>query len=107
MHIKTAAGPRPFWEGLDPDKPEPLDKILAALHCYQVRPPAGGKLGFTFTVDINDHNRIRRGFPELRKLAAAIRTEIPFVGCSLAPLTTPPPCAMPRLYLTRPYTLGV
>ncbi|KAK3345906.1 hypothetical protein B0T25DRAFT_520445 [Lasiosphaeria hispida] len=78
MNIKTAAGPRPFWEGLDPDKPEPLDKIIAALHCYHVRPPAGGQLRFTFTVDKDDYHRIHRGFPELKKLAAAIRTEIPF-----------------------------
>ncbi|KAK3343521.1 hypothetical protein B0T25DRAFT_521657 [Lasiosphaeria hispida] len=78
MDIKSAAGPRPFWVGLDPDKPERLDKILAALHCYHAGPPPGGRLRFAFTVDSDDHHRIHRGFPELKKLAAAIRTEIPF-----------------------------
>jgi len=91
MQIKTASGPRPFWEGLDPGKPEPLDKILAALHCYHVSAPTGGELGFTFTVDIDDHHRIRRGFPELKKLAATIRREIPFVSFSMAPPQTAPP----------------
>ncbi|KAK3363723.1 hypothetical protein B0T25DRAFT_576265 [Lasiosphaeria hispida] len=78
MDVKIATGPRPFWVGLDPDKPEPLGKILAALHCYHAGPPFDGQLCFTFTVHSDDHHRIHNGFPELKKLAAVIHTEIPF-----------------------------
>ncbi|KAK0725611.1 hypothetical protein B0H67DRAFT_642001 [Lasiosphaeris hirsuta] len=64
---------RPFWAGLDPDKPEPLDKVLAALHCFQVAPPsASDAFYFEFTVNREDHYRIDNGFPELQDLAAAI-----------------------------------
>jgi hypothetical protein len=70
---------RPFWAGLDPDKPEPRDKVLAALHCYQVASPGHSSFYFVFTVDRKDHHRLADGFPELQKLAAAIHKEIPFV----------------------------
>lgn len=81
---------RPFWAGLDPDKPEPLDKVLAALHCFQVAPPsASDAFYFEFTVNCEDHHRIGNGFPELQELAAAIsqdsdstRWPIPFVSNS-------------------------
>ncbi|KAK0724269.1 hypothetical protein B0H67DRAFT_550084 [Lasiosphaeris hirsuta] len=64
---------RPFWAGLDPDKPEPLDKVLAALHCFQIAPPSScDALHFEFTINRDDHHRIKNGFPELRKLTAAI-----------------------------------
>ncbi|KAK0711731.1 hypothetical protein B0H67DRAFT_555669 [Lasiosphaeris hirsuta] len=63
---------RPFWAGLDPDKPEPLDKVLAALHCSQVAPPSAyDAFHFEFTVNRDDHHRIQNGFPELQKLTAA------------------------------------
>ena len=80
--------PRPFWAGLDPDEPEPLDKILAALHCHQVAPLFSHNTSFTFTVNREDHHRLADGFPELQKLAAAINKEIPFVSL---PLVTPTP----------------
>jgi hypothetical protein len=74
---------RPFWAGLDPDNPEPLDKVLAALHCYQVAPPSvSDGFHFEFTVNRGDHHRIDNGFPELRKLAAALSHPIPFVSNS-------------------------
>ncbi|KAK3371114.1 hypothetical protein B0T24DRAFT_627790 [Lasiosphaeria ovina] len=69
---------RPFWAGLDPDKPERLDKVLAALHCYQVAPPSGSSFYFEFTVDRQDRHRLANGFPELQKLAAAINKKIAF-----------------------------
>ena len=87
---------RPFWTGLDPDKPEPLDKVLAALHCYQVSPPsAADAFHFEFTVNREDHHRIDNGFPELRELSLAIggggcdvlKASIPFVSNSLTPPT--------------------
>ena len=72
---------RPFWAGLDPDRPEPLDKVLAALHCYQVAPPCdGSSLYFEFTIDREDYHRLANGFPELQKLAAAINKKIAFVS---------------------------
>jgi len=78
---------RAFWAGLDPDKPEPLDKILAALHCYHVAAPSNhNSFYFDFTVDRKDHYRLADGFPELQKLAALIHKEIPFVRLPLAPL---------------------
>jgi len=83
MMDKYQASPttRPFWAGLDPDKPEPLDKVLAALHCYQVAPPCdGSSFYFEFTVDSKDHHRLANGFPELQKLVAAINKEIAFVS---------------------------
>ncbi|KAK3343656.1 hypothetical protein B0T25DRAFT_303710 [Lasiosphaeria hispida] len=70
--------PRPFWAGLDPGKPEPLDKVLAALHCYQVAPVFSQNPSIAFIVDREDHYRLDDGFPELQKLAAAINREIPF-----------------------------
>ncbi|KAK5652621.1 hypothetical protein OQA88_10214 [Cercophora sp. LCS_1] len=66
---------RPFWAGLDPDKPEPLNKVLAALHCYQVAAPRSN-LYFEFTVDRKDHHRLTNGFLELQKLAALIHKEV-------------------------------
>ncbi|KAK0655153.1 hypothetical protein B0T16DRAFT_384105 [Cercophora newfieldiana] len=63
---------------LDPDEPEPLDKILAALHCYQVAPVFSQNHSITFIVDRLDHYRLADGFPELQALAAAIHKEIPF-----------------------------
>ncbi|KAK3346072.1 hypothetical protein B0T25DRAFT_550970 [Lasiosphaeria hispida] len=67
---------RPFWAGLDPDKPEPLDKVLAALHCFQVAPPsAKDAFHFEFTVNREDHHRIDNGFPELQELAAVINRD--------------------------------
>ncbi|KAK0725809.1 hypothetical protein B0H67DRAFT_551276 [Lasiosphaeris hirsuta] len=61
---------RPFWLGLDPDKPEPLDKVLAALYCFQVAPPSADDAShFEFTVNRGDHRRIEGGFPELQNLA--------------------------------------
>ncbi|KAK0724101.1 hypothetical protein B0H67DRAFT_549957 [Lasiosphaeris hirsuta] len=69
--------PRPFWAGLDTDKPEPLDKVLAALHCFQVAPPsASDAFYFVFTVNREDHHRIDNGFPELQELAAAISRDL-------------------------------
>jgi len=87
---------RPFWAGLDPDKPEPLDKVLAALHCHQVSPPsAADAFYFEFTVNREDHHRIDNGFPELQELSGAIRgsrdvlkPSIPFVSNSPTPLPT-------------------
>ena len=81
---------RPFWTGLDPDKPEPLDKVLAALYCYQLSPPsAADAFYFEFTVSREDHHRIDNGFPELQELSAAIgggrdvlKPSIPFVSNS-------------------------
>ncbi|KAK0729662.1 hypothetical protein B0H67DRAFT_638254 [Lasiosphaeris hirsuta] len=76
---------RPFWAGLTPDKPEPLGKILTALHCYQITPPSYDNPPFTFAVDRKDHYRLSNdSFPELQKLAAAINKQIPF---ELDPLT--------------------
>ena len=81
--------PRPFWVGLDPDKPEPLDKVLAALHCFQVAPPSACDAFYLeFTVNPEDHHRIDNGFPELQRLAKATRKRpgnsfgwgIPFVS---------------------------
>ncbi|KAK0719425.1 hypothetical protein B0H67DRAFT_660956 [Lasiosphaeris hirsuta] len=70
---------RPFWAGLDSDKAEPLDKVLAALHCYQIAPPCdGSSLYFEFTVNRDDHHRLANGFIKLQKLAAAINKEIAF-----------------------------
>ncbi|KAK5652236.1 hypothetical protein OQA88_10733 [Cercophora sp. LCS_1] len=64
---------RLFWAGLDPDKPEPLDKVLAALHCFHVAPPSvPDAFYFKFTVNREDHHRIGNGFPELQELIAAI-----------------------------------
>jgi len=59
----------PFWAGLDSDRPEPLDKILAALHCFQVAPPsAEDAFHFEFTVNREDHHRIDNSFPEYKSL---------------------------------------
>ncbi|KAK0702166.1 hypothetical protein B0H67DRAFT_393032 [Lasiosphaeris hirsuta] len=81
--------PRLFWTGLDSDKPEPLDKILAALHCFQVAPVFSQNLSITFIVDREDHYRLADGFPELQKLAAAINKETPFeLDPSTGKLTT-------------------
>ena len=64
--------PRQFWAGLDPDRPESLDKVLAALHCFQVAPPSAcDAFYFEFTVNPEDHHRINNGFPELQRLAKA------------------------------------
>ena len=92
---------RPFWAGLDPDKPEPLDKILAALHCYQVAAPSNhNSFYFEFTVDREDYHRLADGFPELQKLAALIYKDIPFVSVYL------PPAPLIPIYLTS-FPLGV
>jgi len=81
---------RPFWAGFDPDKPEPLDKILAALHCYQVAAPSNhNNFYFEFTVDSKDYHRLANGFPELQKLAALIHKEIAFVCLPLVPSIPP------------------
>jgi len=88
---------RPFWAGLDPDKPELLDKVLAAIHCFQVAPPsAEDAFHFEFTVNREDHHRIDNGFPELQELAAVInrnlyltRWLIPFVRNRQVPYTWP------------------
>jgi hypothetical protein len=80
---------RLFWAGLDPAKSEPLDKVLAALHCFHVAPPSvPDAFYFKFTVNREDHYRIGNGFPELQELVAAIsqghpdsiRWPIPFVS---------------------------
>jgi len=80
---------RPFWAGLDPDKPEPLDKVLAALHCFHVAPPSvPDAFYFKFTVNREDHHRIGNGFSELQELIAVIsqghpdriKWPIPFVS---------------------------
>ena len=80
---------RLFWAGLDPDNPEPLDKVLAAIHCFHVAPPSAlDAFYFKFTVNRVDHHRIGNGFPELQELISAInhghpdsiRWPIPFVS---------------------------
>jgi hypothetical protein len=69
---------RQFWAGLDPDKPEPLDKVLAAIHCFHIAPPSmPDAFYFKFTVNREDHHRIGNGFPELQELIAAIRPKVP------------------------------
>lgn len=88
-----ASAPRPFWAGFDPDKPEPLDKVLAALHCYQVAPRYGDKYEPYFECKVirEDHHRIRNVFPELRKLAVAINRTVPFVSSTCTTSGSNPP----------------
>ncbi|KAK0749117.1 hypothetical protein B0T18DRAFT_388770 [Schizothecium vesticola] len=73
MAVTPMPSGRLFWAGLDPDKPEPLDKVLAALRCFHVAPPSvPDAFFFKFTVNREDHHRIGNGFPELQELIAAI-----------------------------------
>lgn len=68
-----------FWQGLDPTKPERLSKVLAALHCFHIAPPAD-LFHCEFTVHPDDHHRIYVGFPELQFLEKLIGKRIPFVS---------------------------
>lgn len=83
----------PFWLGIDPAKPERLDKILATVHCFHVAPPTDTY--YEFTVDPVDRHRIHNGFPELQVLKKYLGSKrISYVGTLFLPPrlgTTPSP----------------
>lgn len=61
----------PFSGGLDPHRPEPLDKILAAIHYFLVDPLLD-VFKCKFTVRPDDHHRIIT-FPEFHDLYEMVR----------------------------------
>lgn len=63
---------------LDPGQPEPLDRIIGALHWLLAT--RNTDVYHRFTVDPADYTRIENGFHELKAIARILGTHLSFVG---------------------------